>query len=775
MVYQTNKAHKASDIFDDAIDFRRLLVTILEGRSIIATTIAAFIAVGVSYALLAPPVYRANSYILVEDNAQGVPGLDDTAEIITADTSVAQELYLIKSRTVLGAVVDELDLTTHASPIYMPLIGAALVGGHASAELADAPFGLGSYAWGGEKLHVSSLRLPTRHFGHSLELLALDDQQFALSYGGQELLTGTVGEVALSLDGEVAILIGTLVARPGTLFEVRKVGRFETILSLQDSLLVSERGRNTGVIEIALEGPNKDYILKVVGSVATHFYSQNVKRLATEAESSLNFLDKQIRGVKIDLAKSEETLNDFKSEHVSVNLPLEAGAALDSLVQIEADINAMSISEADISRRYTPQHPSYISFIRQQNNLQQQRGELRDKLALLPNTQKEIMRLTRHFEANQSIFISLDKRRQQLAMLKASRVGSVRLLDSAAVLPNRVSPNRKLIVMASFLLGSLFGLLVLVLRSLLKRGIIDPQAFTKIGLTVHATIPFSANEPSERPTNVPLVQIRAKEKKEKNFPKRLLAHDYPDDSSIEALRSFRTCLRFLMMNAKNNLVMISSGNPSVGKSFVAVNLAAVIAKSGQRVLIVDADMRKSYLHRTFHVNPERGLADVLAGTLRVSDAIKQTAEDNLHYLPRGKIPNNPSELLIGPMFKKLAENLSEAYDLVFFDTPPILAVTDASIIGPHCGTNMMVARFGTCTAGEIDAAHDRFRLNGVNIKGAIFNAVQKRAGGYYYGEPSFYGSSLGGYNKASSAAPAHSSNRPHILSSEVIDDLLRVE
>ena len=775
MAYQTNKTQKARGIFDDAIDFRLLLGIILEGRYIIAASIAAFITVGVSYALLATPVYRANSYILVEDDALGVPGLDDTAEIITTDTSVAQELYLIKSRTVVGAVVDELDITTHVSPIYLPLIGAQLAGRHASAELADAPFGLRNYAWGGEKLHISSLQLPTRHLGHSFELLALGDQQFTVSYDNQVLLKGSVGEMALSLDGEMAILIETLIARPGTRFEVRKAARFETIMDLQESLLVSERGRNTGIIEIALEGTNRDYILEVVDSVGVHFYSQNVKRRATEAESSLNFLDKQILGVKTDLAKSEETLNDFKSKHGSVNLALEAGAALDGLVQIEADISAMSIDEADISRRYTTQHPSYISFKRQQDNLQQQRRELRNKLAQLPSTQKEILRLTRNFDANQSIFISLDNRRQQLSMLKASRVGNIRLLDSAVVLPDTVAPNRQLIVMVSLLVGSLFGLVVLALRSLLKPGIIDPQTFTEIGLTVHATIPFSDNEPSKHPTNGPLRPISSKEKKEKNLPSRLLADDYPDDSSVEALRNFRTCLRFLMMNAKNNLVMISSGSPGVGKSFVTVNLASVIAKSGQRVLIVDADMRKSYLHRTFQVNPERGLADVLAGNLRVSDAIMETASDNLHYLPRGKIPNNPSELLMGPIFKKLAEKLSEAYDLVFFDTPPILAVTDASIIGPHCSTNMVVARFGTCTAGEIAAAQDRFHLNGVNIKGVIFNAVQKRAGGYYYGEPSFYSSSLGGYNKASLDASAHRPNSQHLLSSEAIDDLLRVE
>ena len=775
MLSQTNQTQRARDLLDDAIDLRRLLGMVLDGRYIVATSIGAFIVVGLSYALLATPIYRANSYILVEDNAQGVPGLDDTAEIISAETSVAQELYLIKSRTVVGAVVDELDLTMSSSPIYLPLVGAALAGRHASTGIADAPFGLDSYAWGGEKLFISSLRLPTRYIGHTLELLALGDQRFSLSYDGHELLTASAGEVASGLGGEVEILIDTLIARPGTRFEVKKASRFETILELQDDLLVSERGRNTGIIEIALEGPDKGYILAVVDSVATHFYSQNVKRLATEAESSLAFLDQQIRGVKADLATSEEALNEFKSEHVSVNLSLEAGAALDSLVQLEADISAMSISEAEISRRYTPKHPNYISFKRQQDHLQQQRGELRAKLAQLPNTQKEILRLTRYFEANQTMFISLDDRRQQLSMLKASRVGNVRLLDSAVVLPNMVAPNRKLITVASFVMGSMFGLVVLVLRSFLKTGIIDPKAFADIGLTVHATIPFSDNEMLTQPTDLSLEQIQIKEDKGNNLPASMLADDYPDDSSIEALRNFRTCLRFLMNDAKNNLVMVSSGNSGVGKSFITVNLATVIARAGQRVLIVDADMRKSYLHRIFQVNPERGLSDVLAGTLRLSDTIKETAVDNLHYLPRGEIPNNPSELLMGSMFRKLAEKLSEAYDLVFFDTPPILAVTDASIIGPYCGTNMMVARFGACTAGEIAAGCNRFHLNGVDIKGVIFNAVEKRAGGYYYGEPYYCGGSPGGYHNAASTASVRRSRQQNLLSSAEIDDLLRVE
>ncbi len=388
---------------------------------------------------------------------------------------------------------------------------------------------------------------------------------------------------------------------------------------------MSEKGKDTGIIEIALEGPDRDYIAEVVDSTAANYYFQNVKRLAAEAESSLDFLDQQIPRVKADLALSEEALNDYRSERTSVDLSLEAQAALDSLVQIEADISAMSISEADISRRFTPEHPNYISFKRQQENLQQQRDKLSGKLEQLPDTQKRILRLKRDFEVNQAIFIALENRRQELSILKASTVGNVRLLDSAEVMPDVVAPKRALIAVLGTLLGGMFGLVVVAIRSFLKAGITDPKIFSDMGLMVHATIPYSDSELAVRPTDTPFRRLRSKENIKKQLKYNLLAHDHPADLSIEALRSLRTSLHFSMMDAKNNLVMISSASPGVGKSFVSVNLAAVIAQSGRRVLIIDADMRKGYLHRRFDVGPENGLAEVLAGTLGVTEAIKRYA------------------------------------------------------------------------------------------------------------------------------------------------------
>ena len=775
MVNESNQGQRAGAQFDDEIDLRELLGVILDGRHIIAVSVALFAAMAVVYALVATPIYRANGFMLVEDAAQGVPGLDDTAEIIVSDSSSATELFVIKSRTVVGKVVDELDLTTSAKPIYLRFIGEAMARRHSGAGLADAAFGLDSYAWGGEQIIVPYLQVPRGYLGQPLELIALGGQQFSLSHNGQRLLTGAVGEPAFGLDGGLEIRVDRLTARPGTRFGVKKSRRFDRILALQSALSISEKGKDSGIIEIALEGADRGHISEIVDSVAANYHFQNVSRLAEEAGGSLAFLEQQIQGVRAELSRSEEALNDYKSEHSSVDLPLEAASALDSLVQIEADISAMLINEAEISRRFMPEHPNYRSFKLQQEGLLRQRDKFNVKLAQLPDTQKKMLRLRRDFEASQAIFISLDKRRQELSILKASTVGNVRLLDSAGVMPGIVAPKPKLIIVLGSLLGGMFGFMIVALRFFLKSGIIDPKVLTDMGLTVHATIPYSENEISAKPAGASPRNFRFKEKAKNRPNYRLLAHDCPDDSSVEAIRSFRTCLRFLMTGARNNLVMISSGSPGVGKSFVSVNLGAVIAKSGQRVLIVDADMRKSYLHRTFGVSPENGLAEVLAGTLCVSDAIRETVVGNLHYMPRGEVPINPSELLMGPMITKLTEELSEDYDLVIFDTPPILAVTDASIIGAHCGTNMMVARFETCTVKEIAAAKNRFNLNGVDIRGVIFNAVQKKAGSYYYDEVFAYGKDLGDYLKSPARARANMAATQNILSPEELDALAKID
>jgi tyrosine-protein kinase Etk/Wzc len=717
---------------DDEIDLRHLLALLIDGRYIIATVTTVITALALIYVVLSTPIYRANGIILVEDNAPGVPGLDDMAEIFASESSSATEIHVIKSRLVLGRVVDELGLTASVVPDYIPLFGELFARGIPAGNLNGKPLGLSGYAGGGEKLEIASLTVPRSMHGEDLSLIVETDSDFSLWYGNQKLLSGQVGELVLSDTVNADIRVDVLTARKGTSFTVVKTSKLETILDLQEQVKVTEKGKDTGIIEISLEGSDSEKISRIVDSVSANYYLQNVQRMAAEAENSLDFLDEQIPRIQNELISSEEALNDYRSERTSVDLSLEAQSALDSLVQIEADISTMAINEADISRRFTSQHPNYISFKRQQSNLLGQREKLSRKLEALPDTQKKILRLKRDFEVNQAIFVALKNKRQELSILKASTVGNVRILDKAEVMPKAVAPKKGLIMVLAILLGGILGILIVAAKNFLRAGVSDPKVFSDNGLMVHATIPHTDNEGTIETNKRSLLGYFKSKAKLKKTSYTLLAKDHPADLAIEALRSLRTSLHFSMLDASNNVVMISSASPGAGKSFISSNLAAVIAQTNQRVLVVDADMRKGYLHKRFNYEPEGGLSEVLAGTIEAKQAIKTTKIEGMDVITRGAIPSNPSELLMSAQFPALLAELESMYDLVIFDTPPILAVTDASIVGTYCGTSIMVARYESCTLREVNAANHRFDLGGVDIKGIVFNAVEKKASYYYY-------------------------------------------
>ena len=208
---------------------------------------------------------------------------------------------------------------------------------------------------------------------------------------------------------------------------------------------------------------------------------------------------------------------------------------------------------------------------------------------------------------------------------------------------------------------------------------------------------------------------------------------------MEALRSLRTSLHFAMLEAPNNRIMISGPSPEVGKTFVSVNLAAVIAQTGQRVLLIDVDMRRGYLHKVLGVPAKDGLSDILSNQCTLESAIHKTAIENLDIISRGQIPPNPSELLMHRNLTELLAQVSERYDLVILDTPPLLAVTDAAIVGRQSGTNLIVTRYGLNPAKEIEHTMRRFAQNGIVLRGAIFNGVEKKASAKYgYGNYGYY-------------------------------------
>ncbi|EGQ7970262.1 polysaccharide biosynthesis tyrosine autokinase [Vibrio cholerae] len=707
MTAQTSK--RTIDSASDEIDLGKLFGLLLDGKWIILVTTMVFAVFGVAFAILSTPIYKADALIQIEaKKGGGISSLvgGDMGELFSSDSTATTEIEIIKSRMILGDTVEKFNLTTLVTPDYFPVIGKGI------ARLSGRV----------NQLQVSRFELPD--FATTLEhqIVVQDAEQgtYQLVRGdGKVILQGVAGELAEQDD--YRLFVTGMEAESGFAFNIAKINELDAINELKQNLSIAEKGKQTGIVELSLTGENPAQIRTLLDNISQNYFLQNVKRNSAEAEKSLSFLQSHLPDIKTDLNSAEDVLNRYRQDNESIDLSLEAKATLDVMVKLEAQLNELTFKESEISQRFTTDHPAYKSLLDKRQVLLKERERINQQVQKLPKTQREILRMTRDVEVNQQIYVQLLNKVQELNVIKAGTVGNVRILDNAQAYAKPVQPKKPLIAVLATLLGAMASVGFVLVKSALHRGVENPDDIEALGLSVYASVPKSEMQQD-------FDKLMKRRKKDELT---LLAEYNPADLSIEALRGLRTSLHFAMMEAKNNILMISGPAPNIGKSFVSTNFAAVAAKTGQKVLLIDADMRKGYLQKPFGLQWENGLSDYLAGKLTLESCIKTSPVENLAIITRGQVPPNPSELLMHKRMEELLQWASEHYDLVIVDTPPVLAVTDPSIVGAHAGTTLMVARFGQNTAKEIDVARHRFEQSGIEVKGVIFNAVEKKASSTY--------------------------------------------
>lgn len=704
------QSRPAINIHSDDIDIGKLFGILLDSKWLIIAITFMFSLFGVASALLSTPIYNANALIQIEQKSSGgVSALvGDMGDMFKSESSVTTEIQIINSRMILGDTVDKFNLTTVVTPQYMPYIGKGLA--RLRGEVNDLKIG---------RFAIPDFALNS---SHSIVVLNAEQKTYQLVRGDdQVVLEGKAGELA-KRDG-YELFVTELNSEDGFEFSVGKRSKLDAIGWLQGNLTLVERGSGTGMLEMGFKGEDKVLIADILNDIAQNYFLQNVERNSAEAEKSLAFLKSHLPDVKDNLTISEDRLNIFRQNNDSIDLSLEATSALKATVNLESQLNELTFKESEISKKYTKDHPAYIALLDKRSILLQERQRLNKQIQKMPKMQREILRMTRDVEVNQQIYVELLNKVQELNIVKAGTVGNVRILDAAQSFANPIAPRKKLIVVLATLLGGLLSVSFVFVRAAFHRGVENPDDIERIGLPVYASVPKSVLQ-LELSNLIKNKQIRNKEVA-------ILAEHNPADLSVESLRGLRTSLHFAMMEAKNNVVMISGPAPGVGKSFVSTNLSTVAAKTGQKVLLIDADMRKGHMQQDFGLNWDNGLSNFLSGQIELEQSVKNTQVKNLDIITRGQIPPNPSELLMHPRFQRLIEWASEQYDLVIIDTPPVLAVTDASIVGALSGTTLMVTRFGMNTVKEIDVARHRFEQAGVEVKGVILNATEKKASSYY--------------------------------------------
>ncbi|HDU4104735.1 TPA: polysaccharide biosynthesis tyrosine autokinase, partial [Klebsiella pneumoniae subsp. pneumoniae] len=536
-------------------------------------------------------------------------------------------------------------------------------------------------------------------------------------------------------DNGLAIKVDVINAEPNTKFNISYVTKLKAITDLQKVFSVSEQGKDTGMLSLSLTGDNPEVLERILNSISNNYLAQNIARQAAQDAKSLEFLNAQLPKVRSELDSAEDKLNQYRRQKDSVDLSLEAKSVLEQIVNVDNQLNELTFRESEVSQLFTKEHPTYKALMEKRKTLQDEKAKLNERVSAMPKTQQDILQLSRDVESGQAVYMQLLNRQQELNIAKSSAIGNVRIVDDAVAQPQPVKPKKAIVILVGLLLGTLISVSLVLLRVFLRRGIESPEELEEIGINVYASIPVSEALAKKN------MQSNGWKKKNISEYQSFLAIENPADLAIEAIRGLRTSLHFAMMEARNNILMISGASPNAGKTFVSSNLAAIIAQAGKKVLFIDADMRKGYTHKLFELNNNDGVSDILAGKVELSKAIKTVNRAGFDYISRGAVPPNPAELLMHRRMGELFQWASDHYDLVIVDTPPILAVTDAAIIGNYVGTTLLVARFEENTVKEIEVSSKRFEQSGVIIKGCILNGVVKKASNYYG-----YGYSHYGYN-----------------------------
>lgn len=691
----SNKQVKPTSTANEEIDLGKIFGVLRDSKkSILAITIV-FTLLGLIYSVFATPIYRSDVLIQVDSKSDGSPAFGEAmAKEFTTESSAVTEIELIKSRRVIGKAVDKLNLTTSVTPDYLPIIGkglARLTGSQSSATVAH--FMMPADA----QKNTYKLKITNADTG---EFVVTDEDNSNVK------LTGFVGQPVK--EQGYSLLVTALTGVNNDTFTVKKLSRFDVIAYYQKSLTATEKGKDTGIVEVSLKGQNRLQTQKILNSISENYYLMNADRAAASADKSLEFLNSRLPTIKSELTNAENKLNKYREANQSVNMEMQAKSSLDELVALDGQINELSFQEADISRSYTKEHPLYKALIEKRNDLLGQKARLTRKIDQMPETQREIIRLTRHVDVNQQTYMQILNKIQELEIVKASSSASVQIIDTASSSAKPVAPNRVLLVVAPAILGLILGALIALFRVILNNTVVDPQQLKTIGLPVFASVP--------------------KTPKAKKTSNAILAEIESDDISVEALRTLRNRIFLAMDNANNNTVLLTSASSVAksGKTFVITNVAALMAEAGKRVLIIDADMRKGKIASALNGKQVNGLAELLSGKNDLKTVVKTSQVTNLDYISGGENAHSPAELLMHNEFKTLLAWAAEHYDVVIVNSPPVLAVVDAAIIGAAVGTTVMVGCYGADTLKDVKQAKQQFEDNGVEVNGFVLNNTIKK-------------------------------------------------
>lgn len=709
---------------EDELNLFRLFSFLGASRGMMIGCTVAALLIAIAYLQLAAPVYESSILIQIQDpstSEKSIPTDRPATTPFDVKTAAAPEIGILQSRALLSRAVDASGYHTHITPRYLPVIGGLLARWHPN---LNAPFRFTgrSYVWGSQRASVPTFNVPP----------VLQKTEFILEIGeaGTVRLThpqvgfiaeGKVGETIRRVTpyGNVEILVASVDALPQTQFLLTRHSRFDTVSTLQRHLRIWEQGRQSGLIGVALQDSDPVRASALLQELGKEYIRQNENRHSEEAQKSLSFLNNQLPKLRQDLERSEEELNRVRNQYKTVDLSEETKGMQQQLIYMQTKMIELRQKREEQLARLGPLAPAIQSLDRQSATLTADIKKIEKQLEARPDIEKELTRLTRDVKVNTEVYTSALAIAQQMRLAVASKVGSARLLDQSEIPPTPIAPKPLYVLAISLFLGAFVGMLGAMARYALFRKVGEAEDIEQaLGMPVAVEVPHL-----EQPLVLDVMQCRRES---------LLLTQRPDVTAVtESIRRLTTSIQYNIAKAANNIILITGPARGVGKSFLSIQLAIIMGGSGKRILYIDADLRTGKLHHQFGFPRHTGLSDIAAGTAEIRDAIVKTALDGVDVIGPGTRRSDPGGLLGNRRLCEAIQSLSQSYDYVLIDTPPVLAVADALLLAPYAGITYTVARANVTSIRELQETVQRLHDAGAPVTGVVINDARSRAANNY--------------------------------------------
>lgn len=687
---------------EDTIDLKELFFSLVTQWKLITLCTMLSLALASLYIYLIPNKYIVNA--LVEVKEQREENLFERSK----PTSIQVDIETLQSAKTLAPVIQNLHLdiqiSNHDESFNKPLLS------NQTQHLEYFPEYV-RFKNNSTSFDIVQFEIPENYLNKNL-LLKFNGSSYNLIDTATKKIVfqGILNRHTLNhSDWKVTIFSQ---GQPKDNYYIKKLPLSTAVNLISSNFSVKEKGKMTRILELTYQGQDKVHITRVLNAILATYNQSQITTQGLDTTKNVNFEDKQLLNLQKQLNDAEQLFYQFRQEHPTTNITKELESYLTEIVVLKIKKIELEQQQVEMANQYTAQHPSMIETKAQLAAINTKLNELNNVLKKLPSLQNQYLKL----------YSDVQVKSQQLHLAEENKVSNIHIIRNPTEPTSAVKPKKLTILVLALFLGGFLGILLALVRNILiYSGIKNiTQIESELNLPVYGAIPRS----STQVLNLKLY------KKSKKIP--LLALHHNNDIAIECLRNVRTTINFKLSQTKNNIIMISSPTPKVGTSFIASNLAAIIAQNNNRVLLIDADLRCGNLHKYFNLQRSPGLTELLNNQSNLKQITHSTEMHNLSFIGRGSHSSQPSELLSSQKFQALMEQLSSQYDHVIIVTPPVLAVTDGIIVSKYAGINLVVARYSKTQMEELELTLNRFEQAGVKVNGFILNDIQRAAGGYGY-------------------------------------------